>query len=421
MSNRDSDPSTLTELAARVRASNALGKSIPLARLFDYLVTTSLEDRSPKEAEVAAAVFGREQDFDAMQDASVRVYVHRLRRKLDEHYEDSPAGTRRLIVPKGEYRLAITATDEKAASSHGWHGPIPWTWVAATFVATLTATAILWLVLLRPIGAARDLAAVRGTPIWRALASNDKPIVIALGDYYIFGEAGKDGRVQRLVREFKVNSRYDLDELVMQRSELNGRYVDLGLRYYPVGIGRALRDIVPIFDGLGQPGTPPRVLPVSDMSPAMLRSQNIVYLGYLSGLGVLRNPVFSGSRLEVGSSYDELIDRVTGRVYAASTGQSGDNAPRQDYAYISRFAGPEGTSIVIIAGTRDAALMQAASYASHLANLDELEARAGGAASFEALLRVDTLGDQNLSGKLIFVSPLKTDAIWNGRTALRFP
>ena len=42
---------------------------------------------------------------------------------------------------------------------------------------------------------------------------------------------------------------------------------------------------------------------------------SLVYLGYLSGLGGLRDPMFSGSRFAVGSSYDEIIDKQTGRHY----------------------------------------------------------------------------------------------------------
>ena len=48
----------------RVRASGALGAGGRLVELFEYLVARSGEERSPKEAEIALAVFGKA-DADA--------------------------------------------------------------------------------------------------------------------------------------------------------------------------------------------------------------------------------------------------------------------------------------------------------------------------------------------------------------------
>ena len=76
----------IAELAQALRARQALGRSDTLNRLFDYLAQTASAGVRPKEFEVAAAVFGRDAAFDGAQDASVRVAVHRLRRKLDEFY-----------------------------------------------------------------------------------------------------------------------------------------------------------------------------------------------------------------------------------------------------------------------------------------------------------------------------------------------
>ncbi|HEV7383456.1 MAG TPA: hypothetical protein VGN89_01160, partial [Phenylobacterium sp.] len=90
----------IAELAARLRARQALGRSEGLNRLFDYLVDSARAGVRPKEFEVAAAVFGRGSSFDGAQDASVRVAVHRLRRKLDDFYagpgRDEPL---RLAIP----------------------------------------------------------------------------------------------------------------------------------------------------------------------------------------------------------------------------------------------------------------------------------------------------------------------------------
>src|SRR6185437_11560934 len=112
--------------AQRLRARQALGRSDGLNRLFDYLAERGAEGARPKEFEVAAAVFGRTSAFDGSQDASVRVAVHRLRRKLDEFYagpgRDEPV---RLCIPKGEYRMvAEPRADAEVAATPA--APRPW-------------------------------------------------------------------------------------------------------------------------------------------------------------------------------------------------------------------------------------------------------------------------------------------------------
>src|SRR6185503_6970996 len=57
---------------------------------------------------IAVEVFGRGTDFDVSQDAAVRVYIHKLRRKFEEFYAEHPeVGPERLAIPKGEYRLIL--------------------------------------------------------------------------------------------------------------------------------------------------------------------------------------------------------------------------------------------------------------------------------------------------------------------------
>jgi len=101
----------LERQVARVRESGVLGRSHGLSRLFDYLADPAREGRTLSEADVAADVFGRELDLSG--DASVRVYVHRLRKKLDDFYAGAGASEpQRLVIPVGEYRLDVADAAE---------------------------------------------------------------------------------------------------------------------------------------------------------------------------------------------------------------------------------------------------------------------------------------------------------------------
>ena len=112
-----SDPESLQTLAHRIRATGALGRSQLIQKLFDFLIDCSATGRAPKETEVAIEVFGKDTGFDVAQDAMVRVYVHKLRRKLEEYY--SGAGHSdpfQLTIPKGRVPVRDPRTRRHAGA-----------------------------------------------------------------------------------------------------------------------------------------------------------------------------------------------------------------------------------------------------------------------------------------------------------------
>ncbi|HEY2357131.1 MAG TPA: hypothetical protein VGH86_06755 [Phenylobacterium sp.] len=408
----------IAELAERLRERQALGRSDGLIRLFDYLVESARAGARPKEFEVAAAVFGRDASFDGSQDASVRVAVHRLRRKLDDFYAGPGRDeAMRLAIPKGEYRMVAEPRPVEALAS----APRPrWRRYAVAGVALLLALNVaVWAAFWMTHGTERTLARVQASAPWAPLLKADAPTLLVLGDYYIFGEINETAGINRLVREYGINSREDLDAWLMDNPKAMGSYRDLDLYYLPVGAAFALRSIVPIVTRGAAHGDELHVVMASDLTPEMLKRNNIVYLGYLSGLGVLRAPVFAGSRFQVGETYDELVDAKTRKSYVSQEGgPSQGDATRRDYGYVTAFKGPSGNRIVVIAGDRDTGLQQAA---EALANPEALEALAKNGDSFEALYEAQGIGRSSLGGRLVVAAPRSGVNPWTTQTNQNFP
>jgi hypothetical protein len=61
------------------------------------------------------------------------------------------------------------------------------------------------------------------------------------------------------------------------------------------------------------------VVAASQLTVRTLQGEDIVYLGYLSGLGELGTPGFDGARFHVGANFDEIVDGKTGKRYVASS------------------------------------------------------------------------------------------------------
>jgi hypothetical protein len=423
-----SEHDDLQREAATLRASGVLGKPGPVSRLFEFLLERSLEGEAPKELEIAIRVFGKNPTFDVSQDSVVRVYVHKLRRRLEEFYvRTGPVNVARLVLPKGQYRLTLEQTAAATPAGTG-----------TAIAADVTAGAILpnsvpakrfalwrkWILGGGAIAGAavigalfalafledspeRELRTARASAIWAPLLQDDLPITIVVGDYFLLGEADDSEQIQRLVREFSINSAADL----LNQTEMNPQplqhYRNLNLTYLPAGAAFALQDIAPILAAKKSV----QVVLMSELTGNALKTSHIVYIGYISGMGMLGDSVFARSRLSPGGSYDELVDGKTATKYISTVGSAGDSR-YTDYAYISTFPGPNGNRIVIVAGTRDMGVMHAADVMRRSTDLAEMGHAAGNAKDFESLFEVHGIARASTNAKLMFVNALKTVGLW---------
>ena len=389
----------IVEQAARVRAANVLGRSHGLARLFDYLADPAHAGRSLREAEVAQDVFGRSLDFSG--DASVRVYVHRLRKKLEAFYAGPGAAEpHRLVIPVGEYRLdVVEAEDAPAAEPRrrpAWIAPL-----AAGLAVLALANVGAWAWVARQGGPERELVRAAGSPLWAGLG-RERPVIVVVGDYYIFGDTDHGDGPKRMIRAFEINSPADLDAWLMDNPQFQGRYVDLDTYYTPVGATLALRQIMPLVRQAAGNEARVSVVTASHLTPELLKTADIVYVGYLSGLHVLQEPVFSRSRFSIGATFDELVDRRTGQTYVSGAGKAQGDRANRDYGYLASFRGPAGNRFVIVAGNRDMGVMQTAEVASSPGAVAALKSPAGG--PVEALYEVDGVGRTALSARPVVAS-----------------
>jgi hypothetical protein len=402
--------------AEQFRASGLLGKPGTLSRLFDFLLTRSLEGGAPKETEIALQVFGKSPGFDVSQDAVVRVYVHKLRRRLEEFNARTPDAAN-IVIPKGEYRLLLerpvaepvvapvvdtTTVQPAPARRANWLGIGIATCCALIVGALLGAGFSMG-------GAQWDMREVRHSAVWGPLLADDLPITIVVGDYYLLGEANpQTGHIDRLVREFFINSHEDFRDHAELNPQLMQRYRNLDLTYLPAASAFALQDIVPVL------GTakPVRVVLMSQLDANALKNSHIVYIGYISGLGMLGDRVFAASRVAPGGSYDELVDTKTDHTYLSTAMGASSDGEFRDYGYFSTFAGPNGNRVVVIAGTRDIGVMQIAQSLSVRHAVDDLCRNAGQAPAFESLVEISGMGKTGFKSRSLFVSGMKAEKIW---------
>ena len=258
------------------------------------------------------------------------------------------------------------------------------------------------------------------TGIWADIARSKRPLLIVVGDYYMFGEYEDRVRLKRLIRDFTINSKEDLVSSQVNNPKDFDRYSDVALQYLPASAAFALADLAPLLHD----GRQVQVTLSSELPLDRMKTDDIIYVGLLSGLGALRDPVFANSRFAIGSSYDQIIDQQTGRRYTSEAFVvASSNDMYRDYGFFSSFEGPTGNRIVILSGSRDTAVMGVAEAVTQMDRLKRVEQKTPKKGDFEALFEVKGQRHMNLEAQVLAAYPLNGQAIWSGdrANAARYP
>jgi hypothetical protein len=386
---------------ARARDSGIFGETGRLRELFEFLAARGLTSQPASQAEIAQEVFGQvDSDGD---DATVRVYVHRLRKRLDQFYkndgDEEPHG--RLVIPSGAYalRLANSPAEDVAPAPRRMMIQT-WLLVAALAVVTLLGFAAGRLI-------APDSSGAPVNAIWKPFITSDRPILVVVGDYYMFGEIDPlSPEKGRLIRDFQIDSRNDLTRLQAEDPARYGTAEDVGLTYLPLSSADALAAVMPV---LAHDDKPVRVIAASQLDSKMLSDFNVVYVGLLSGLHLLQEVNFRNSNIMIGETYDELIHVPSnGRFVSSEARTLPLPGYYTDYGYLSVFQEPGGGLVAIIAGERDTALRAIAPLVTQKdppALLNRLARDSSTAPSYEALFEVTGQQGADFGERLLLAEP----------------
>jgi hypothetical protein len=374
---------------ARVRESGLVGHSGRLRDLFDFLAERGPDGEPATQFDIAETVFGQHQA--EADDATARVYIHRLRKRLEQFYAAWGDDEGRLVIPAGAYALRFERGEATAS-------PPPRR--ARRWLVPLMAA----LALVAAFVGGRELSGGASAPevnaIWRPFVESDRPIMVVVGDYYIFGEIDPAHPEQgRLIRDFEINSPTDLARAQEAEPARYGKSEDMGLNYLPVSSANALRALAPV---LAQARKPVSVIAASQLSSDAFRTHNVIYVGLFSGMGLLQDVNFADSHYAIGETFDELVDMESGRRY--TSGEALSLATRryyQDYGYVARFRQPGGALVAVLAGERDTGLRGVAPLAVAGKLPDKLASLAADGKAFEAVYQVTGQQGADLGEKLV--------------------
>jgi hypothetical protein len=438
----DADIPVIRRYLQKLLSSEQMDKSEASQRLLRYLAERALRNETPKETEIAIDVFGRDASFNSAEESLVRVAVRALRRRLHDYYLgpgqqdevhfDIPKGGYRLVwVPREvaqvrdqtSHALTLPGDADSAPPSVAEAPPVPaparekvgnrwiWRWaLAATVLLGVSAVinSYLWLHRTQvPIDPAT--AEIARSPLWSGIIDSDRPLMLVLGDGFMYTNVDPlTGRVQ-LIRDRAINSSEELRVFLAQNPSIapgrGQRYTSMLQKSVAIGMASVLRLV-------SHPGRQIEVRARDDLQVDDLQKYDIVYIGPLSRLGPLAGHYELQSRYRYEQQKTAIHDVVTGQ-YFVPEGEI--TVKHTEYALAARFVGPGGHHIVILTpGARNSGMLltvRTFTSTSGLAELKEKLAALGRVPdSFEALLSVTSFGQTDVAADLVAVHALPTPA-----------
>jgi hypothetical protein len=389
------------KIIAKILNSKSFGHSNTYANLLLFLVASTLEEDIPKETTIAAEILGKP-NFDPSQSTLVRVYIYNLRKKLAKYYaKEGKEDTIILQIPKGGYEVRFV--DKKVITSKK-----PNTWSKGTILILffLFAISLAYNIFLYPRRHNRNPINENG--LWKDLFINQKPLMVLLGDLFIYQEDNTKIGTQKIIRDPSINSLEDYDKFLLEQSDTDIIYEPLSYSLLIYNSALWIKDLSEIFSHNQNDFT---IRNMVRFNPKELPDNNFIVLGMMKTFGLFKDYLVGPSLYY--NNQDQSI------VY--SNGQNGietvyrpygdPNGHHTDYGFITKVPGPNNNNIYLFGGIWDTAASQSLKYFTSPKLLKELESALIGKYGslpkyYQIVLEVKGVDRMELSSKILIMEEI---------------
>ncbi|WP_346854658.1 hypothetical protein [uncultured Draconibacterium sp.] len=386
------DKDLVNKYLKKIVTSRHFSKSKINCDLLTYLVEASLENKNPKEYTIGVELFGKKYSDTEKQDSNIRVYIHNIRKKLADYYENEGSKDPVVfVVEKGKYRVRFDSPkDHRKPKAKPFLFPF-----VISVLALVVAVVVLFNVSKKTSNPWKKL------PLWQEFAENEKPTLLVLGDYFVFNGTLPTGN-NGIFRDFGINSETDYEHLLDKNPDLVKTISKSSLTYLSKMAVFCESEIYKVF---AQTGGTINVKLSSDLQPDDIKNNNIIYIGNYKNLGLFENLVKEMTfSFGISSSATQYI--FSSDPCAEIFEPQSDRAKQNDYALVIKSKEFSGNHILLFLSTIDIGNISVVNqmtnseymkqfYREHLKTLNSEE--------FKALYKVDGINKTDLSFELIKV------------------
>lgn len=386
------DKELISKQLDKIIESRHFNKSKISCDLLEYLVNSTLEEKNPKEFTIGIELFGKKYGDNVKPDANIRVYIHNLRKKLNDYYEDE--GNKDPLVfeiEKGKYKVSFNSRKDIRPKKK-----------ISFFYPFLISLFLLIVVSYFFISVKKQqVNPWKNLPVWQDFADDDKKTILVLGDYFVFSGLLPTGNIG-IYRDFSINSEVDYEHLLDKKPVLVQSLTRSPLTYLSKMSAFCQNDIQKVF---AKTGTELGIKLSSDIQPTDLKDYNIIFIGNYKNMGLFEN-IVNELNFSFGISSDSnqyiLTDDPCAQVYSPEN----SNMKQTDYSLVIYTEGYNENHFLFFLSTQDIGNISTVSQMTNPSYLEQFrneQLKPLNQSYFKALFKVEGINKTDLSFELLKV------------------
>lgn len=389
------------KIIAKIINSKSFGHSNTYANLLLFLVASTLEEDIPKETTIASEILGKP-NFDPSQSTLVRVYIYNLRKKLAKYYSKEGKEDKIIVqIPKGSYEVRFVEkkilTPKK---SYSWSKGITLTLL---FLLTLS---LAYNISLYP--EKHNINPINENGLWKDLFMDRKPLMVLLGDLFIYQEDNTKTGTQKIIRDPFINSLEDYDKFLLEQSETNIIHEPLSYSLLIYNSALWIKDLSEIFSHNQKDFT---IRNMVRFNPKELPDNNFIVIGMMKTFGLFKDYLAGPSLYYNNQDQSIVYSNVQNGSETVYRPYGDPNGHHTDYGFITKAPGPNNNNIYLFGGIWDTAASQSLKYFTSPKLLKELESalieKYGSLPKYyQIVLEVKGVDRMELSSKIIIMEEI---------------
>ncbi|MBI9071490.1 MAG: helix-turn-helix domain-containing protein [Melioribacteraceae bacterium] len=326
----------------KITSSNEFKDSKSYKNLLTYLVNCSLNGTKPTENSIASDGLNKKVNFDSGNDATVRVYIYNLRKKLDSYYLNEGKNDQiKITIPKGHHYEVEFVSNEKSVSI------LRYPKILIYSLILLFAGNIF---LLTYMFSKKNTPAVAENSVpWSDIINSEFPVLLVIGDYYVL----KDSTSERnnYVRDIFINSYSDFERLAKEGEIEKNKFVQTEITFLGKFALWCFNELSPLLNSLNKPV---ELKLSSQLVWDDLSKYDIIFIGPFKTLNILNNFV-SG----LNSSYQIKPNRIffndtkNDSLYEYHSPKNFQTGYVKDYSLVAKLPGLNGNNVLMFSSTHD--------------------------------------------------------------------
>ncbi len=241
--------------------------------LLKYLVDASDRESDLNEMTIATEFFSKDSEFEPLEDATVRVNISKLRRRLQNYYlTEGKDDKLQIDIPKGHYIVCFRKKNENYINMLKNNT----TKLAFPFLTLLLSIIVIYFGIQNQRLNEKIRIMPEDNPIWAEYLEDDKPILVVLGDYFFMYQDRGDKMPRFNVRDPLINSKEEFQELFEKNPNLMENLKPLEHTYLRPSAVWGFMELQPILRSSKSSFI---VKQASEISWPDISSHNVIFIG----------------------------------------------------------------------------------------------------------------------------------------------